>query len=69
MGIKDYTEKPPNETDDFQRFIELVADMRQKQDNYFRCRSRGSLGAAKTAEKRVDAMLFELTKGDRQNRF
>ena len=44
-----------------EKFIQLVADMRKHQKNYFRYRDHLSLQKSKKAEKEVDAEIVRLT--------
>lgn len=64
----------PDETHDDQAaedlatLVELVADMRNAQREYFRTRSSTALGASKRAEKLVDKHLADISKGTNQAR-
>lgn len=43
-----------------ERLIEAVSEMRHRQREYFRTRSKSSLEAAQAAERKVDRLLEEL---------
>lgn len=44
-------------------FMELVAEMRAAQRDYFRCRASSILKICKELEKRVDAEIARIRKG------
>lgn len=41
-------------------FFDLVAEMREKQKEYFRTRSASALNESKTLEQRVDAEIWRV---------
>lgn len=65
---------PPDDDDanqaaeDLALLVELVAEMRNRQREYFRTRNGAALSASKRAEKAVDDILAEITKGETQKR-
>lgn len=54
------------DTPDLARLIEAVAEMRHCQREYFRTRSGDALSMSKRAEKRVDALLAELSEASQR---
>ncbi len=52
-------EKSPSQ-EALERLMEAVGDMRHRQREYFRTRSKSALTAAQAAERKVDRLLEEL---------
>lgn len=46
-----------------EEFVELVAKMRDKQNTYFRTKSRIALDESKALEKAVDAAIYDFRFG------
>lgn len=73
MAITDSTgHDVPDDDDqaasDLTTLVELVAEMRNRQCEYFRTRNGTALSASKRAERAVDAFFGEIQRGDMQTR-